>query len=144
MSTLMPCINKLHVSSYVVQLQTMRGQCAAYHFQVKRSNVMVSWVVLSFCHIVSVAPCLFDRFVSYVAQMQARRERRVENTFKTQGEGHVGCCNFYRVWHQQIVYQNWNTIRDIGKSRWLINLFSDIQILFTSIQKSKRVKKTRI
>ena len=62
-------------ASYLAHIQTMRWWCVMPHFQVKRWKLKVIWVIQSFscvhfCCVRSVALCLFDRFASYVAQIQ--------------------------------------------------------------------------
>ena len=56
-----------------------------------KSMAKVTRVIQNFCHVCSVAPCLFDGFASYLAQIQPMKCCAL---FSGQSQGHKGCLKF--------------------------------------------------
>ena len=67
------------ISSYVANIQHMKGWCAMPHFQDERSMVKVTQVISSFGPVHSVASSLFGWITSYVAYIQHMSGRCVSH-----------------------------------------------------------------
>ena len=73
---------------FIAQTQPMNTRCVAHTIcgsKCQRSNPHRSFIL---CNVCSVAPCLFDRFASYMTQLQSMRGRYVTLHFHVKGQGH--------------------------------------------------------